>query len=352
MSRLFLYLQSIFNVVLGLCTIAISGGCSHLGEKNNFITYSKDLVVGGRTIKDSVQLPFLFYPERWFLTDNKLYILNNKDSLFLTVFDVRGDSVIFHGGTIGNGPGEYTVPSLGEMKQKNKVVIYSNGQNRLDTYNLNGGKLELKDIRHFPVWYKERGLPKAYTQLQQYNDSLFVGISFMPREIVVELIDTNNECIRGVVDFPLKPSASSYSGPFECKISVSTSYMAIAYRYINRIEIYHISAEGFSLEYVLGDDKLQEDLYNQDRDDEMILYYSDVYCNDDYIYALYQGISCKDLSSARSHVEIYSLKEGKNIDNLELDELITDFTVGPDGMIYGYNPFSEEYLFMFFKSSE
>ena len=89
MSRLFLYLQSIFNVVLGLCTIAISGGCSHLGEKNNFITYSKDLVVGGRTIKDSVQLPFLFYPERWFLTDNKLYILNNKDSLFLTVFDVR-----------------------------------------------------------------------------------------------------------------------------------------------------------------------------------------------------------------------------------------------------------------------
>ena len=53
MSRLFLYLQSIFNVVLGLCTVAISGGCSHLGEKNNFITYSKDLVVGGRTIKDS-----------------------------------------------------------------------------------------------------------------------------------------------------------------------------------------------------------------------------------------------------------------------------------------------------------
>ena len=35
-----------------------------------------------------------------------------------------------------------------------------------------------------------------------------------------------------------------------------------------------------------------------------------------------------------------------------LDELITDFTVGPDGMIYGYNPFSEEYLFMFCKSSE
>ena len=39
--------------------------------------------------------------------------------------------------------------------------------------------------------------------VQQDNDSLFVGISFMPREIVVELIDTNNECIRGVVDFPL-----------------------------------------------------------------------------------------------------------------------------------------------------
>lgn len=71
----------------------------------------------------------------------------------------------------------------------------------MDTYNLNGGKLELKDIRHFPVWYKERGLPKAYTQLQQYNDSLFVGISFMPREIVVELIDTNNECIRELLIF-------------------------------------------------------------------------------------------------------------------------------------------------------
>lgn len=45
-------------------------------------------------------------------------------------------------------------------------------------------------------------------------------------------------------------------------------------------------------------------------------------------------------------------EDGEKTDNLELDELITDFTVGPDGMIYGYNPFSEEYLFMFCKSSE
>ena len=61
MSRLFLYLQSIFNVVLGLCTIAISGGCSHLGEKNNFITYSKDLVVGGRTIKGFCTITIFYF---------------------------------------------------------------------------------------------------------------------------------------------------------------------------------------------------------------------------------------------------------------------------------------------------
>lgn len=344
--------RDITNGILGLCAITIFLGCSHSGRKDNPITYPKDLVAEEKTMKDSVQLPFLFYPERWFLTDNKLYILNNKDSLFLTVFDVKEDSMVFHGGTIGNGPGEYAIPSLGEMKQKDRVIIYSNGLNRLDAYNLNDGKLELRDIRHFPIWYEERGLPKAYTRLQQYNDSLFIGTSFMPREITVELIDVNNECVRGAVDFPLKPSGQSYSGPFECKISASTSYMAIAYRYINRIEIYHVSTEGFSLEYVLGDDQLQEDLYNQDRDDEMIVYYSDIYCNNDYIYALYQGVPYKDLSSVESHVEIYSLKKGKNIGNLDLEQLITDFAVDSECVIYGYNPFSEEYLFKFRKLSD
>lgn len=102
--------------------------------------------------------------------------------------------------------------------------------------------------------------------------------------------------------------------------------MAIAYRYINRLEVYQISSLGFNLKFIIGDDKLQNDLYNKDRDDEMIYYYSDVICGKNTIYAIYQGTQVQNLSNVRSSLEIYNL-EGENLNTINLGRYISDIVI-------------------------
>lgn len=137
---------------------------------------------------DSLKLPFIFYPERWFLNNNQLYVLNNKDSSFLSIFDLYTQKLI-QWGKIGNGPNEYITPSLCRMKKNGNVGIYSNALNIMNIYQTKADSLIHTHTFHFPIWSKEHGIPKAYTRMQQYDDSLFIGTSFMPKEIAVELLN-------------------------------------------------------------------------------------------------------------------------------------------------------------------
>lgn len=287
--------------------------------------------------KDSMELPFLFYPERWFLTGNNLYVLNSEDSPFLTIYDLNAAKTIKQWGTIGNGPEDYVIPSLSEMNRVNSYAVYSNGQNKMDVYHLDVDSLIKICKYHFPIWNKERGIPKAYTRMQQLDDTLFVGTSFMPKEIAVDLIDMKNERIIDSVDFLLKPSENSYANPYECKVSVGEGRMVIAYRYVNRLEVYHISSDGFALEYVIGDDETQETLCNLDRDDEMILYYSDVICGRKGIYALFKGVQDQVSASANSQLEIYDLN-GKVEQIIDLKQGISSFVLDENlAIVYGYD---------------
>lgn len=324
-------------------------GCTQYSKNHNIVQpLPKVLVDIVDAEPDSVKLPFLFYPERWFMTGANLFVLNSKDTPFFTIYNFDTGKVC-QWGQIGTGPGEYVVPSLCRMNEPATFGIYSNGLNKLDIYQIVADSVSNLSAYHFPIWNKERGLPKAYTRLQQVDDSLFVGTSFTPKEIFVELMDMKKEKLVDAVDFLLKPSEDSYSNPYECKISVAGNQMAIAYRYINRLEIYEISPVGFKLETVVGDDKTQETLCNQDRDEEMIVYYSDVICSTKGVYVLFQGVQEQDLSEVNSSLEIYDW-EGRNravfdlkkpIDSFVLDEksevIYANDKLNPSDLLYKYD---------------
>lgn len=124
--------------------------------------------------------------------DSKLYVLNSRINPFLTIYNLQENSYIQYG-NIGQGPKEFIVPSLCEMKEPEKIGIYSNSMNKLDVLHFNSDSLLYVKTLHFPLWNKQRGIPKAYTRLIQYNDSLFIGTSFMPKEISVELMNLKTE---------------------------------------------------------------------------------------------------------------------------------------------------------------
>lgn len=272
-----------------------------------------------------INLPFLFYPERWCLNNGNLYVLNSRISPFLAIYNLSDSSYIQYG-NIGNGPKEFIVPSLCEMKEPSKVGIYSNSMNKLEVYKLNVDSLSLDKTFHFPLWNKQRGIPKAYTRLVQYNDSLFIGTSFMPREISVELLNLKAEKVVDCVDFSLKPKEEEYSEPYECKIAVGTDYMVAAYHYINRLEIYQLSDQKFQIKTIIGDANAQYDLYRQNKDSEIIFHYSDVVCGKNQIYALYQGVKEGELSHVNSKIEVYSY-DGTHLRTLDLGRSIAKILV-------------------------
>lgn len=284
----------------------------------------------------AIKLPFLFYPERWCLNDSNLYVLNSRISPFLTIYNLLDSSYIQYG-NIGNGPKEFIVPSLCKMKNPGKIGIYSNSMNKLDIFHFKSDSLSLVKTFHFPLWNRQRGIPKAYTRLTQYNDSLFIGTSFMPREISVELMNLKTEKVVDCVDFPLKPKEEEYSGPYECKIATETNFMVAAYRYINRLEIYQLSTQKFQLKTIIGDANDQYDLYRLNQDSEMIFHYSDIVCGKNQIYALYQGVKERELSSANSKIEVYSY-DGTHLRTFDLGRTIEKILVDESSMcIYAFD---------------
>ena len=289
----------------------------------------------------AIKLPFLFYPERWCLNDSNLYVLNSRISPFLTIYNLQNNSCTQYG-SIGQGPKEFIVPSLCEMKEPGKIGIYSNSMNKLDIFHFNSDSLLLVKTLHFPLWNKQRKIPKAYTRLVQYNDSLFIGTSFMPKEISVELMNLNTEKVVNSINFPLKPKEEEYSGPYECKIATEMNFIVAAYRYINRLEIYKLSDQKIQLNTIIGDANNQYDLYRLNKDSEMIFHYSDIVCGKNQIYALYQGVKERELSSANSKIEVYAY-DGTHLRTFDLGRNIEKILVDESSMrIYAFDKNEEE----------
>ena len=209
-------------------------------------------------------------------------------------------------------------------------------------HDFNSDSLLLVKTLHFPLWNKQRKIPKAYTRLIQYNDSLFIGTSFMPKEISVELMNLNTEKVVNSINFPLKPKEEEYSGPYECKIATEMNFIVAAYRYINRLEIYKLSDQKIQLNTIIGDANNQYDLYRLNKDSEMIFHYSDIVCGKNQIYALYQGVKERELSSANSKIEVYAY-DGTHLRTFDLGRNIEKILVDESSMrIYAFDKNEEE----------
>lgn len=336
------------GIVLCVLMLTTLAGCA-VSDGDGIIHREKTDLAPVVCQADSILLPFLFYPERWYLSHGDLYVLNSRATPFLTVYSLPERRVRTQWGSIGRGPHEFPLPSLGQMRDKERVAIYSNSLNRMEVFSLDADSLLFQSVYRFPVWVKgARNLPKPYTRLVQYDDTLFVATSFLPRRIAIELLDLRNEQIVDAVDFPLHPSDEGYSSPFECKAALCADRMAVAYRYIDRIELYDLSPGGFRLTHVLGSDTTQEELCAQDRDDEMRFYYSDVVCCQNRVYALWQGVPAGTLGKAESYIEIIDVLTGTTLHVVSTGRYLTDIVVDEKaGIIYGHDPLNEHCLYVF-----
>lgn len=300
---------------------------------------------------DSIKPPFVFCPERWTTDGVDLWIVNSKDSLFLKRYSPKTNQVLWSGGTIGHGDNEYISPGIVEGIAQGTISLYSNTLNRMDKYSASQEPVMLNSVK-LPVWNERRGIPKPYTRMARVNDSIVIGTYFLPRKVGADIINVSQGAV--VSDFPLGIITLNFtqkeefpSGLYEFKVAVGGSHAAVAYRYIDRLEIYSVNPKGtVALTRIFGNDEIQTDLYNADRDDEMIKYYSDVFVYEGHLFVLRQNIEEGRMEDANTHLQVYDLESGVKVENIALGREVSEFQVMPgiDRIVF-YSKSSPEVIY-------
>lgn len=296
------------------------------------------------SVNDSISLKSIFYPERWVINNDSLWVINSRDSVFLKVFDLSNGDCILKWGNLGNGPDEYVSPGLIENFNEPGIGIYGNTERRMVSYLCNNGTLKSNAISFLPIWNGR--LPKPYTRISSFNDSIMAGTYFLPRTAGIDIFNKFNEEI--IFEFipNVGKEEEDMSGPFEFKIATTDSLMAIAYRYLDLIEFIPLNSDFTPGPPIsIGHYENQKKLYDEDRDDEMIKYFSDIQISDGYAYALYQGVQEKNLSDAETELKIYDLCKYKLVKTISLGRFFDQLLLRNNGEIILYSPENEDYLF-------
>lgn len=198
-----------------------------------------------------------------------------------------------------------------------------------------------------PLWMTDRGLPKPYTRISAINDSICIGTYFLPKQAGADIFNWHTGELIEALDLSLEQPKDHMSGPYEFKIASTSDKIVVAYRYIDRVEIFDLDENYHAeLKGVMGDNIDQNDLYEADRDPEMIKYYSDVQCDSDCIYLLYHGVAEKDLPASSTYLRVYDIGLTRNRKNAMFDRYLDKFLVAGSGDVLFYSPDNEDYLFI------
>lgn len=323
-------------VVLSLSGLFAS--CGHAPEP--VPAREKEFARHTRIAADSVALPYLVHPFRWYIQGDRLWIMDNYTDHFGHAFSLPGLRPLCRFGRQGKGPGEYLNPGLVSMQRSDETALFESIPNRLCLYRQQGDSVALFRTRQFPVWMQERALPKAYSRMWQTEDSLYIGVAFPPRFPEVDLLDMEQPAVVAGLSFPLSGSEEAGSYPYLFNAAYGRGKLVLAYAYIDRIEVYDVTRDGFRLDYVVGTGEPQEELSIRDEDDRMIRHYTAVQCDGKRIYALYQGYpdSAFGGDGIISSLEIYRVANGTGETRVDLGRRIDDIVLdSARHTLYGYD---------------
>ena len=340
--------------LLSSAAVVLTYACDSAGQSNQCL--EKRFAVELIPETDSVSLSYLIHPFRWYIQDDKMLIEDLNGEYFGHMFSLPDLKPVCRFGRQGHGPNEYVNPGLACMRRGTDAALFEAIPNRMDMYCLlPTDSMELVQTWQFPEWMKERQLPKAYSRLWQVKDSLFIGVAFPLRFPEIDLLDMSVPAVTASLDFPLQGSEQAGSYPYLFAASYGGGKLALAYRYIDRIEVYDVSPGGFVLDYVIGDGQAQEELSIQNRDDEMICYYTAVACDGNRILALHQGNTEAQMheDGINSTVEVYHAPTGRGEALWTLDMRIDDLSWDAvRGVLYGYSALSDSAQFYVFQESQ
>lgn len=245
----------------------------------------------------------------------------------------------------GRGPEEYLMPSVIKNTSGNILGFKDHATDKVAFYGLSDTAAELVGDSKF----QSPDYDRFFWEINLIDDSLFLvkhqGYKRGNKELW-SLKSGLKDCMPNTFKkLPDKLGDNYYTIFDDYLISANGDRFAIAYNFIDRIEIGEVRDGKIKIETALGAKRPPKfHLYGDDTETEFsvdrnIVRYENLYAGEHCIYALYSGARLDDTEKNHSSViEVYSW-DGKPVQLLKLSTAVAYFAVDEKSRtIYGVNP--------------
>jgi hypothetical protein len=296
---------------------------------------------------DSVAIDVAVGIYGWKLANDQIIILSVQDrDYFLYTFSVPDFKLLYKYGKYGQGPDEFIAVNWLNTTKENQLGLYDIPRWNMYLYNLESDTLYKDKTFKFNQW--EKGLCKPYSFIQQLNDSVFLLKADMKEYTEIEVVDINSNIVLQTFRNQITRKPNTIYTTYYFGMTANEKNLVLAYKYMNRLEIFEYKTV-MEPSLIIGSDRDQHDLK---RLEDYVTYYTQVLCDDKYIYGLYQGRNENEIKN--SYIEIYKF-DGTPVLQIELDRYIYSIQLDKKrNCIYGYSPdnsfdFAYIYPFNFFE---
>ena len=293
---------------------------------------------------DSIKIPDLLkiQPLWWAVKNDKIVMVSPQNNdYYLYVFSLPQFNLLYKYGTRGQGPNEFVLVSWINMLNENQIGLYDSPKKNMYIYDLYADTLQLNKTFNYSDLERE----SPFSLIQQIEGTEFIFKAYNRQNTVIDFVDINTgEISQTFTPFLKRKNKRSHYTAYLLKASANKNMIAFAYLFIDRIELFHINKDKLAEPFlIIGDKKNQEDKRMDDYD----VYYTDVHCDNKYIYALSQQGE-KNENIKNSAIEIYDLN-GVPIKKITLDRHIRYFTIDDkNSVIYGNDSYSDfDYVYVY-----
>ena len=329
-----------------ICSLLLVQACSHRSNSNAILTVQKPTFENFSFEKaDSTIISDLYIAVwDWTIQNNQLILLSgqNRDH-FLYVLSLPECKLLYKWGEYGRGPNEFISVNWLNTNSENQIGLYDIPQQKMFTYRLMPDTLLLEKTFGFSAW--EEGLSRPYTSIQQINNSLYILKADMREYTEIELVNIDTKELMQTFTPVLTRKPNTLYSSYYFYITALNNCIVFAYHYIDRIELFRYD-DKYHVEpfLMIGSD---EDQTYKEQFDDYNEYYTDVHCNNKYIYALSQQGEKRD-NVRNSIIEMYTIN-GEPVKKFILDKHIHKFSIDDQtGIVYGYDSYKDfDYVYTY-----
>ena len=304
-------------------------GCTSTGKRNEALLKERNFAVSRDVlVSDSMKIEDTFDLLAWTIgKDAVAFVTYGLTEGFLSVYSYPACQKLYDDGKIGQGPDEFITLNAGNTSNKGSLILYDIMGRKLQQLAVRTDSVHV--LQSLPLYVNQDGFCKPFTDISLVDGNRYLMKVDDMQTSAWELADLEQGNVVDSYVNPIRKADTSYT-PFDFIQSVSDSIFLVAYKYIDRIEMYSISANKIHPLLVYGS---SQDLSDLEDYNDLSYYYISVLSHAGHFYCL----KSTDGTENGKIVEVYNLK-GDCLAIYLLEREVASLAMDTERCLVGYAP--------------